>query len=67
MSNPNRVFANMSKKPWHIVGGYKTHSEAEAAAVQLRLEDGKTTRITSYRFGPRKAPKIGFNLWTVEP
>lgn len=65
MSNPNRVLANMSKNPWHIVGGYRTHSEAEAAAAQLQAE-GKKTRITSYRYGPRKAPKIGFNLWTVE-
>ena len=66
MSNPNRVLANMSKNPWHIVGGYKTLSEAEAAAAQMREEDGKKTRITSYRYGPRNAPKMGFNLWTVE-
>ena len=66
MSNPNRVLANMPKNPWHIVGGYRTRSEAEAAAAQLQTEDGKKTRITSYRYGPRKAPKIGWNLWTVE-
>jgi len=66
MSNPNRVFANMSKNPWYIVGGYKTHSEAEAIAIQLQVEDGKKTRITSYRYGSRKDPKVGYNLWTVE-
>jgi hypothetical protein len=66
MSNPNRVLANMSKNPWHIVNGFRSLGEAEAEAKKLKAE-GKKTRITSYRYGPRKAPKIGFNLWTVEP
>ena len=66
MSKPKPFFATLSKNPWQIVGGYYTRSEAEAAAAQLQAEDGKKTRITSYRYGPRKARKNGFNVWVVE-
>ena len=64
MSKPNRVVANMSKNPWTLIHGYYVQHEAEAHAERLRAE-GKDVRVTSLKYGSRKAPKRGWNVWTT--
>ena len=63
MTNPNRVIANMSKRPWTLIHGYYNELEARQHAARLTAE-GKRARVTSYKYGSRKSPRRGWNVWT---
>jgi hypothetical protein len=62
MTNPNRVIANMSKRPWTLIHGYYSRPEAMEHAARLKAE-GKKVRVTSYKYGSRKSPRRGWNVW----
>lgn len=65
MSKPNRVITNMSKNPWTLDSTHQQQSAAEAREMALE-DEGKQARITSYKYGSRKAPRRAWNVWVIE-
>jgi len=64
MSKPNRIIANLSKRPWMLHGVFSNRGTAQETAERLRAE-GNKVRITSYKYGSRKEPRRGWNVWTT--
>lgn len=65
MANPNRVFANMPKRPFDLVGTFDRESEAEAMRDRIKAE-GFDSKVTAYRYGSRQRPSRAYNVWKRE-
>jgi hypothetical protein len=62
MAKPNRVFANLPKRPFDPVQQFRKETDAEELANKLK-EEGFDTKITRMKLGPKKKPIFMYNVW----
>jgi hypothetical protein len=65
MAKPNRVFANMPKRPFELVATMDNMFAAEDKRDELKAQ-GFDAKVTSYVYGSRRRPSRAYNVWKRE-